>query len=87
MQKQPGSANSLRGLASLSLVLFALTFLPARCAAQTAGSETSRMQSAAADAMQRKIDFIKSNSAAKALTSARLSSCRPRSMLTSPSAV
>lgn len=33
-------------------------------AAQTAGSETTRMQTAAADSMQRKIDFIKANSEA-----------------------
>jgi hypothetical protein len=60
MPKQPNSANSRRGLIFLSLIAVVLT-APALRAAQSAGSETSRMQIAAADAMQRKVDFIKSN--------------------------
>src|SRR5437016_4070307 len=46
---------------TVSLALLCL--VPLR-AAQTAGSETSRMQTAAADAMQRKIDYIKANAEA-----------------------
>jgi hypothetical protein len=63
MPKQPNSANSRRGLIFLSLIAVVLT-APALRAAQSAGSETSRMQIAAADAMQRKVDFIKSNAEA-----------------------
>ena len=44
------------------MILLAFAALTVCVTAQIAGSETSRMQSAAADAMQRKIDFIKANS-------------------------
>jgi hypothetical protein len=54
-------ANSRRHLTFLGAVATALASLTVLHAAQNAGSETSRMQAAAADAMQRKIDFIKSN--------------------------
>jgi hypothetical protein len=60
MQKQA----SLLVLSGLCAALSLLTASP-RLSAQTAGSETSRMQSAAADAMQRKIDFIKANAGAQ----------------------
>src|SRR5438105_10673325 len=55
------SANRRTFAFSLVLAFFSLISMRA---AQTAGSETSRMQAAAADAMQKKIDFIKANSAA-----------------------
>jgi hypothetical protein len=53
----------LRRRLAFSLAIALLSLVSLR-AAQTAGSETTRMQSAAADAMQRKIDFIKANSEA-----------------------
>ena len=53
-----------RKLVSVFLFVAALVTLPALGAAQTAGSETTRMQSAAADAMQRKIDFTQANAKA-----------------------
>lgn len=62
MPKQPSSnQTSRRNLAYSCVVLALLAVLPALRGAQTAGSETTRMQKAAADSMQRKIDFIEAN--------------------------
>ncbi len=61
MQRQVSRDGRLQHFVFLALVaLLSSTLLPS-LVAQTAGSETSRMQTAAADSMQRKIDFIKSN--------------------------
>src|SRR5438876_7260291 len=62
MPRQLNLSVSRRAFAfSLALAFLALISLRA---AQTAGSETTRMQAAAADTMQKKIDFIKANSEA-----------------------
>jgi hypothetical protein len=61
MQKQLNLFAGKRHLWVCSLFLALAT----AALAQNAGSETSRMQAAAADAMQRKIDFIKANAEGK----------------------
>ena len=66
MPKQPNSrADRSHSLVYCSAMVLTLAVFSSLCIAQNAGSETSRMQTAAADAMQRKIDFIKTNAEAR----------------------
>ena len=62
MRRLPSSDNK-NGLqlAYSCIAIVLLAVLPALRGAQTAGSETSRMEKSAADSMQRKIDFIQAN--------------------------